>query len=283
MSLQTFALTVGTYNIRNFDYDVRSGVKTNKSALAEIIQSMKYDILSVEEIHNTKEFENFVSLKFPGYDVALSQCGGQHGQHLGFVYNTNAVELVEFSEDMSLVDPGRTGGCDVGSRPMAIALFKNKKTNQKFYGFTVHLKSGSGTDNFQKRAQQYKLIKKIITDKLSSSGVKDFYLAGDFNSTTYNFKGQDYTDIVKLVRDLGASDSAEQLKCSAYWWGGSDDGIESPSMLDHVITTPGLTSTKPKAKVGAHCAAVNCQEVSQKQLGVSYQGVSDHCPVAVEL
>lgn len=282
-TLTAQALTIGTYNIRNFDYDQRSRVKTDKSALANILKSLEADVLSVEEINETEEFKRFVSSRFPGYKAALSECGGAHGQRLGFLYNTATVELLSFSEDLSISNPGGDEDCYNGSRPMAIGLFQVKATKQKFYGITVHLKSGGAAGSLHKRKKQYSIIRQTIKDLQYSSGVKDFYVAGDFNTTEFITRGSDYAALNSIVNELGMINLTAKVACTAYWWGGSDDGIETPSILDHLIVTPGLLKKETTAKVSGHCQKVRCQEVSERDLGISYEGVSDHCPVTATI
>jgi endonuclease/exonuclease/phosphatase family metal-dependent hydrolase len=277
------AVTIGTYNIRNFDYDERYRIRTNKPELASLLLNLKADVLSVQEINNTAEFEKFVGSKLPGYDTELSRCGGAHGQRLGFLYNKKTIEMLAFNEDLSISEPGTPGACDAGSRPMAIALFKIRATGQRFYGMSVHLKSGSDPSAMKKRFKQYQIIKQTINELSSKSGIRDFYVAGDFNTTEYISRGSDYTQLTTVVKELGMIDLASNLKCSAYWWGGTDDGIETPSLLDHVIATPGLVKSQPKVKVGGHCEKVSCRQVPERDLGVSYESVSDHCPITATI
>lgn len=281
LSISAQALTLGTYNIRNFDYDQRYRISTNKPELSKMLLALNVDVLSVEEINNTNEFEKFVSTQLPGYDTELSRCGGAHGQHVGFLFNKNKVELLSFNEDLSLSNPGGPEQCNDGSRPLAIALFQVKATGQKFYGMTVHLKSGGKPADQKKRLQQYEIIKKTIAGLKATSGVQDFYIAGDFNTTEYVVRGQDYKVLTQIVKDLGMVNLADKLACSAYWWGGSDDGIESPSLLDHLIVSPGLMKiSNVRAQVGGHCQKVSCREAKGQDLGISYSGLSDHCPVS---
>ena len=134
-----------------------------------------------------------------------------------------------------------------------------------------------------KRAKQYEILRKIVANNVAKSGVKDFYIAGDLNTTEYLNRGADYRGLTKIVSALGAKDLAANLSCSAYWWGGSDDGIETPSLLDHVIVSPGLLKTSGAAKAGAHCQKVSCREASLKDLGISYESVSDHCPITATI
>jgi len=282
-TLSAHALTIGAYNIRNFDYDERSRIKTNKQELSTLLQSLKVDVLSIEEVNNTAEFERMVAQKLPGYGTEISRCGGAHGQHLGFLYNRNVVELLSFNEDLSISEPGNDGSCDSGSRPLAIALFKIKATGQKFYAMTAHLKAGGDAGSLSKREKQYQIIKKTINELRAKTGVKDFSFAGDMNTTDYLNRGADYRNFSKVVAELGMIDLAANSPCSAYWWGGSDDGIETPSLLDHIVVTPGLMKKKTSAEAHGHCKKVSCREVPATELGIIYESVSDHCPMTANI
>lgn len=277
------AITIGAYNIRNFDYDERYRIHTDKTALATTLKNLKADVLSVEEINNKEEFKLYIPTTLPGYQAAISECGGAHGQNLGFIYNTATVEMLSFNEDLSVSEPGQAGGCNTGSRPLAIALFQIKATKQKFYGITAHLKSGSDADSIKKRTKQFEIIKKIVKELKAKTGVADFYLAGDLNTTEYLSGGSDYTMLTNFVKDLGMVNLTHKLGCSAYWWGGTEDGVEEPSLLDHVIATPGLIKTNVKAQLNAHCKQVSCKSASLEQLGISYESVSDHCPITATI
>jgi endonuclease/exonuclease/phosphatase family metal-dependent hydrolase len=274
------AFTIGTYNIRNFDYDERYRIRTNKPALTNIIKPLKADVMSVEEINNVAEFNVYIPNSMPGYKARLSDCGGDHGQHLGFIYNTATVELLSFHEDLSL---SIGGGCNSGSRPLAIGLFQIKSTKQKFFGMTAHLKSGSDPKSKAKRAKQFELIMNIIRDLKAKTAVADYYLAGDLNTTEYRNRGADFQVLNKFASATGLINLAQNLPCSAYWWGGTEDGIEDPTLLDHILVTPGLMKVKNGAKVYGHCAKVSCQSSTVTDLGISYEGVSDHCPLAATI
>ncbi len=282
-SLSAHALTIGAYNIRNFDYDERYKIRTNKPELAKLLRSLNVDVLSVEEIGNTAEWDRFVAGNLPGYDTEISRCGGRGGQHLGFLYNKSTVELLAFNEDLSIVEPGTPGSCDGSSRPLAIGLFRVKATGQRFYGMTAHLKAGSNADAASKRAMQLEVLGRIIDELKSKTGVQDFYFAGDLNTTEYLRRGNDYNILNRMAQAKGMMVLTGNLPCSAYWWGGSDDGIESPTLLDHIVVTPGLSRTRQAAQTHGHCALVRCREVPVKELGVIYESVSDHCPVTAVL
>ena len=274
------ALTIGSYNIRNFDYDERYRIRTNKPELSNIILELGVDILSVEEINNTAAFEGFVAKSLPEFETELSRCGGLGQQHVGFVYNKAKIELLSFHEDLSTSNPGTEGACDTGSRPLAIGLFQVKATKQRLYGITVHLKAGSGGEALAKRKRQLEIIKNLISELKAKTGVKEFFIAGDFNTTNYLNRGDDYHMLTAFTKETDLVDMAQGLGCSAYWWGGTDDDWEIPTLIDHVIVTKELMGKKgSRAKVWGHCQKVNCQEASKQDLGVGYESVSDHCPV----
>ncbi len=224
-----------------------------------------------------------IAAKLPGYEVAVTRCGGAHGQKLGFVYNTATVELLSFNEDLTISEPGKGGSCDSGSRPLAIALFQIKATGQKYYALTAHLKAGGDTAAISKRAAQYQIIAKTVKELREKTGVKDFSIAGDMNTTEYLNRGSDYKNFTKMVTDMGMVDLASNSACSAYYWGGTDDGIETPTLLDHVVVTPGLMKKKTSAEAHAHCKKVSCREVPAKELGIIYESVSDHCPMTANI
>jgi endonuclease/exonuclease/phosphatase family metal-dependent hydrolase len=282
-TLSARALTIGAYNIRNFDYDERERIHTNKQELSSLLQSLNFDVLSVEEVNNTAEFERMVASKLPGYAVELSRCGGAHGQHLGFIYKTSTIELLSFTEDLSVSLPGQQGACDSGSRPLAIALFKIKATGQKYYGMTAHLKSGGDAGSMSKRDKQFRIIANIIKELRQKTGVQDFSLSGDMNTTGYLQRQSDFKGFTRMVSDLGAVDLAAGAACSAYYWGGTYDGTQTPSLLDHVVVTPGLLKKQTTATPQAHCKKVSCREVPIAELGISYKEVSDHCPMTATI
>jgi hypothetical protein len=277
-------VNLGTFNIRNFDYDVRYQIHTNKPMLKDLLTNLKTDLLGVNEINNVAEFESFVAGNFPQFDVELSKCGGAHGQRLGFIFNKTKLKLLSFNEDLRVTLPGEAGACDAGSRPLAIAVFENIGTKVKFYAIQVHLKSGSQTNSQATRFKQYKIIADVVSE-LKVSAIKEFVIMGDFNTTGYLAKDQDYKEFNLMLKNTALHNLSQDVGCSAYWWGGSDDNIETPSLLDHVIVSKGLLagSTQTKTQVHSHCAKVSCSFASPTDLGETYAAVSDHCPQTATL
>lgn len=285
-------LRVASYNIRNFDYDVRSHTPTNKLHLVKLISEMQADLIAVQEINQKEEFENMITKNFAGsYKAKLSECGGANDQKLGFIYNTNKLSLIEFKEDLRTVNPNynnqnqeqEQGLCYTGSRPLAIGIFQNKVTNEKIVGIAVHLKAGGRPSNIRKRFKQHEVISTIVKE-FQKNGFLNVVVMGDFNSTEYINKGEEFERFKESVQTMNMADAAKDLKCSAYWWGGSRDSKQHPSALDHILISNNLLNgTTPKLHSYGHCKKLNCKTTLEEDMGVSFDEVSDHCPILAEI
>ncbi len=264
---------LATFNIRNFDYDERGRISTDKDALAKILNSLSFDVLAVEEINQVQVFKDFIQKRLPNHDTALSQCGGAHAQHLGFVFNKKKFKLNSFKEDGRLSE-----GCDVGVRPAAIADFTEIATGFNFTAIALHLKSGPKFT--EKRYESLNIVMSIVND-LKKAGKVNFVIMGDLNTTDFSEHGSGFNRLNSFLAKNDFSSLSTKLKCTAYWWGGSDDGLESPSTLDHIIVNSNFKSNFKSFNVDAesHCKISSCKIMSPAQLGVGYTGVSDHCPV----
>lgn len=281
------SLRFSSYNIRNFDYDQRSHTPTNKKHLVSIIDQLNADLIAVQEINDTDEFERMISNNYNGkYKTALSICGGAHSQKLGFVYNTNKFKLVKFEEDSRVSNPANPHqeSCNNGSRPLAVGTFKIIDRNELLVAISVHLKSGGRQSNIDKRFLQHKIINNVVKE-YNAKGIKNVVIMGDFNSTEYIVKGSRAKERFKeSVKSMGLKDATARLSCSAYWWGGAQDSKQYPSLLDHILLSPSLTGkSSAKIETYGHCKKLSCQVTPESRMGVSFDEVSDHCPLVAEV
>ena len=289
-SLPSFAgFKLATYNIRNFDYDSRSNVFTNKPHLVKTLTELDADLIGVQEINKIQVFDNMIQDNFRGkFKTVFTECGGAHEQRLGFIYNKDKFRLTQFTQDLRTVNVNqsvdtRNFDCRNGSRPLAVAQFRELATGREILAISVHLKSGGRPKSIQKRFKQLKVIKNLIEEK-RRDGFEHFIVLGDFNSTQYNSKGNGHSRFVGMVSDMRLNDTASNLSCTAYWWGGINDSTQYPSSLDHMLVSQSLSaSTNSKAEVYGHCAKLTCGVTSEAEMGISFDQVSDHCPIAVEL
>jgi endonuclease/exonuclease/phosphatase family metal-dependent hydrolase len=274
------AFQAATYNIRNFDYDERAQIATNKQFLLKTIKEIKADLISVQEIREKKEFKSFITSNFKDYDVILSDCGGFNEQHLGFIYDTTKLKLLTYKEDLRTVSVNQRSSHCMGSRPLFIAKFKNLNTGKVFEAISVHLKSGGSPSSIAKRFKQLNILEELVISK-RKAGSKSFIIMGDFNSTEYSLKGEYHHRFKKIVKNMGLIDTSQKLKCSSYWWGGVDDGKNYPSLLDHIIVSEDMFTDH--ADVKSHCKRLSCNEEFEFNMGISFEEVSDHCPQVAAL
>lgn len=282
ISISSYAdLSFSTYNIRNFDYDRRSNTQTNKPQLKKIIENLNTDIVAVQEIVNKKEFETFVDENLKGHKVVLTDCGGSGKQKLGFLYKNDKIVLEKFLSDHRI---SNSDECNRGLRPAGIAHFRVKKTNKKFVAITVHLKAGGRQANADVRYRQYQKLSELINE-LKSRGSEKIVILGDFNTTDYVLRNQNYQRFIDFTDEANLIDFSTGINCSSYWFGGTDDNLETPSLLDHILITEKFFDDYffTETSVEAHCKLLNCQEASPEELGISFQEVSDHCPIVTNL
>jgi endonuclease/exonuclease/phosphatase family metal-dependent hydrolase len=286
LSLSAWAgLKVGTYNIRNFDYDTREDIHTNKPELAQILLALKFDLIGVNEINNGEELASFIKSKMPSFQVMLTKCGGGNGQTLGFIYNTTKLRLIDFTEELGVTNPGGQPTCRANSRPMAVGTFENLSTKETFIAYQVHLKAGSNAEAYEIRFKQYEYLKNFFQNA-EAEGKTSYIVMGDFNTTGYLDRDQDYKKFSAMLNANNLTNLTTSLGCSAYWWGGTDDNSEAPSKLDHIVVSRDYLTNKGashRAQLHGHCKKVACKPASSEDLGVSYQEVSDHCPMTVEI
>jgi endonuclease/exonuclease/phosphatase family metal-dependent hydrolase len=274
------ALKITTYNIRMFD---SKKSPTNKKELTKVLKSLKFDLLTVEEIVNGNSFEALIKKVFPGYKTILTKCGGAGRQKIGFVYNPVKVKLLQSHEDKRISDPDViVGEFGCGTlRPALIGMFQEVKTRKKFVTIGVHLKAGGSQGSYTKRAKQYKILEQMIGE-LKRANHNNIIVTGDFNTTGYDDNDLDYVKFNDMLSASRTSTLSEKLDCTAYWSGENrTDRREESSILDHVIhTNRFLGYKKTSVKVATHCAKVKCSDTPGKaDLGIHYKEVSDHCPV----
>ena len=233
--------------------------------------------MAFNEVVNKSAFTSLLKTNLPEYEYTLSSCGGFGKQHLALAYNPKAFKFISQTEDFSFSGPGTKCG---SLRPVLLVSLKHLESEQVFTFGVVHLKAGSNSSAMAQRWEQYLKLEKLTT---AYKG-KNLVLIGDFNTTGYNKKDEDFIKFDEILRVSGFRTSAEDLNCTSYWNGGNQepDAEHISSVLDHIIVQDELYSSLDDVKVGAHCARLSCRPAKAEQLGLSYQSVSDHCPVQVK-
>jgi endonuclease/exonuclease/phosphatase family metal-dependent hydrolase len=278
------AFNVASYNIRNFGNPPWDG-DTDLAELTRVLNSFEFDLLSVVEIYDKEKFEDYIHDNFPQYEVSIGNCGGGNGQKLGFIYNKNRLLLMETYDDLRTTEYySDVYYCDSGSRPVTVGMFHDAILGQNFTAMVVHFKSGGGSNNLKKRYIQYDKLNDIMSE-LRAEGHENFIVSGDFNTTEYTKHGEPYRIFMDLVHSNDLADMADLVECTSYWWGGVNDGLQYPSLLDHVLVSNEFmidNFSDFDVKVKAHCEQTQCLPTKEWQLGNTFEGVSDHCPLVVE-
>ena len=269
-----------TFNIRNYGSEDPSN-KTDKRRLKSLLLKTGADVIGVQEVVDEVDFKNFVKRYLPEYRVRLTKCGGLGNQKLGFIYKTSALSLSSFSEDQIMNEKRE---CKKGLRPAAIGKFRNKRNGIKFTAINVHLKAGGAQGNADKRYWQYGQLTKLIK-KHRKNGARYFVVVGDFNTTDYVLRNNNYKRFLNFVDRNNLIDFSETLECSSFWYGGVEDGYFTPSLLDLILVSEALWDqyNVQEVEVGSHCKKVSCDEAHEDRLGESFKEVSDHCPVSATL
>lgn len=267
--------SVSAYNIRNFDRDPDAG-QTDYNELQRIIGTVKSDVMAFEEVVNADAFASVMAKALPSYRYTISTCGGFGKQKIAIAYNPKVFDFVSQKEDMTFSGSALESSC--GSlRPVFLVTLKMKKTDENFIFAGVHLKAGGDPRSMQSRWGQYRKLENLIQEV----GNGKLILMGDFNTTGYNIRNDDYTRFNQMLEQSGMWTASENIACTNYWTGGDQNPNMAPSILDHIIMSNAMASNVETAKVGTHCQKTSCAEVLEADLGLSYAKVSDHCPIQV--
>lgn len=266
--------SVTTYNIRNFDNDMREG-RTDLVELARIIKSSQGDVMAFEEVVNIKAFETMMKSNLPGYAYKITACGGGGKQQLAIAYNQQIFEYVNSTEDRTF--SGSSDGKCGSLRPVLLVDLLHKTTKKVYTFAAVHLKAGGDDRSMSQRWKQYLLMEGLAEDFAQ----KNLILLGDFNTTGYSIKDRDYTKFEDFLGTSGLRTVSENLGCTSYWHGGLGANEYQPSILDHIVVQDKNMDAIAEVKLGAHCAQSKCRPATPSDLGVSYESVSDHCPIQV--
>ena len=265
--------SVSTYNIRNFDNDGGAG-RTDLVLLGKILHDVQSDVMGFQEIVNKDAFGKLVKANLNGYEYKLSSCGGFGKQHLAIVYDPKTFEYVRHFEDLSF--SGEENKC--GSlRPAFLVTLKEKSTGKVYTFGALHLKAGSDARAFEQRWKQYLKLEKLGR----SHEMENLILLGDFNTTGYNIKDQDFQKFENFISSSQMRTMTETLGCTNYWRGKLGGEEYQSSVLDHILVQDKNLSSVSSVKLGAHCAELDCRPATPAELGPSYQVVSDHCPIQV--
>jgi len=284
-------LRIVSWNVRNFplderpqDPDLAYSRRTNICDLESVLGGLDADVLGLQEVNDTRRFPPILRRACSDRKMAVlfSTGGGRFGQHLAIAWDDASLELTR--EPVDIV----TMAFEPGMRPGFAAHLRSRRPGG--VGFTiVVVHNESGPRAFANRRRQNRALAEWIGTWVEKTGDPDVVLLGDFN-TTGSPRGGLEGELLSVDAILGRAEMRRlpnETGCSSYWEGsGERDGVQQPSLLDHVFLG-GFASGAVTDPVRAwlHCARWQCSEfISRRgEEDGTFWDVSDHCPLTFEI
>lgn len=263
-------LRIATWNLRNFPDDGQ-----DLPRLRARLQELGADVIAVQEVRDPDALRALM----PGWGLALSEAGGRGGQRLGFLYDSEAVELVGAPREHAALAMGGA------VRPGFSGYLRARGGGPDFHVVVVHLKARA--EGHALRRAQWDALAEILKDV--GRGDDDLVLLGDFNATGPE-RGGPAEELAALDARFGAAGLrrvGNAAGCSVYWHGARRDAWHEPSLLD-LVWIAGLREadgSPVEARALLHCARHHCAAFRSTEAHPErdYVDLSDHCPVVVDL
>lgn len=266
----TRRLRVGTFNIEQLGVSRTTDLKR----VAAVIAETEADVLAVQEIQSEERARELVALLPRRFELVLSKCGGTSKMRVGYLYDPERVRLVATREHQELA-PDPSDACAF-ERPGLAARFARVDTGAPFDLLVFHLVPGHEPRQQERRREQWRRAHAIAARSAKEGPVA---ILGDANSTGFlDDAGKERSFILEEAARANLEVVTTPLGCSEYWRPKRDAALE-PSLLDHVVATPGLARGAPR--VWGYCAALSCKPTPSAPS--DFATVSDHCPVTVDL
>ncbi len=266
------ALRVMTWNLRNFAGDPN---RHDLQAIQATFGALQPDLVAIQEITDVDALARLL----PGWRLELSRAGGRGGQHLGFAYRPERLELVQPTvEHGDITLDGRV-------RPALSAYFRDRQNHLDFHAVSVHLKARP--EGYAVRPKQWTALRQIVATLRPDDN--DVLILGDFNVTGPK-GGTPHQELAALDLELARGQLrrvANPAGCTAYWDGVRRDAWKEPSELD-LIVVRGLNlwvNEDSVALPATHCARHTCDVFRSTEAYPvpSFSDISDHCPVILDL
>lgn len=268
------ALRVVTWNLGNFPRDDQDFER-----LEHWIARLEPDVLALQEIRDPARLEQLL----PGWEGAISEGGGRGHQRVAVMWRPETIsQLGAAREHDALTLGGRV-------RPALSVYLQAGLDGPDFHVVVVHLKAKP--DGLAQRQQQWPELVQVIRDLEHDArqGDRDVVLLGDFNTTggLDRDANRELAELRDTFQPLAVTRIPAHQPCSSYWDGDRRDAVKEPSLLD-LVWIRDLAEARPRdlsARAFAHCGRHACAPLRSTTAhpDQDYAGVSDHCPVAVDL
>ncbi|MCC6214428.1 MAG: endonuclease/exonuclease/phosphatase family protein [Polyangiaceae bacterium] len=291
------AARVGTWNVRWFP-DGGPGSRpheekaTDVAWLACTIAWLDVDVLAVQEFKASARAQRGTSalldelgrLTRHQWRVRLDGCPNADGQHVGLLWREERATSLGFVELAELNPHGEA--CKDQLRPGLAGYFRFPG-GLDLHLVSVHLKSGPERRSYDLRRRSVAALPAAL--RALAAGAPeidaDVLVAGDLNTMgcrKCSPAGTAEEELQVLERELAALRPelvrvAADPACTEYYGG-------KGGLLDHFLAARSLTELprgRP-ARAAGLCGEAACRRV-RGEMPASYERLSDHCPLVLEL
>jgi hypothetical protein len=225
-------LEIMAWNLKNFPCGnsanstvCRSSAGSTPELVADILYSLRVDLVCVEEVDDIDAFQELVD-RLPHHEGVLSShtYGDGTYQKIGFLYDTRVLAL---NDDKLIFD----GNFDFPRPPMEGAFtYTGGDTDIDLVAIGVHLKAGGAPEDHDRRLGAVDSLESYVRGKVDGSGADAVFVLGDFNDTVTDSSGRavfaPFLDGARYV--VRTEDDAQD---------GGESFLFSGAVIDHIVST----------------------------------------------
>ena len=261
-----------------------SDAATDLDWLACTIAMLDVQVLAVQEVLQSPRGRTALANLLDRLDTrtggqwrsALDDCAGNGFQHVGFLYDSKAVEVTHAGEIASL-NPG-SSACMQNLRP-GFAMHARFHDGPDMHVLTVHLDSGVTARDHGNRATSLQRLDQALT-ALKTDGDGDVLVLGDLNTmgcercTPAVTPAAEVAHLGRVAQDAGLRLLNPDALCTHYYG-------KQPGLLDHALATPSGLFGHARLEVHGPCRDLQCRPLQRGERPPALGDLSDHCPIVV--
>ncbi len=258
---RTDSVDIATWNIENFPKQTFT-----PSVMADMITSLRLDLIAVQEIEDTTGFTELVD-RLDYHDAVLSThtYGTGDYQKIGLIYNTDILAV----SDTKLIFTSE--GYDFPRPPLQATVTVDDGVHPvfDFIVIAIHLKAGTDYEDRERRKAAIVLLENYVTQLIDGTSDDEVIILGDFNEVLTNSQGLDVMAPWLVAADNYLIHTQALADADGVSW------LPGDMILDHVISTPALDAEFAGT-------ATRIPDLDS-QYGSYEPNVSDHLPVVVSM
>lgn len=212
--------------------------------------------------------------------VSLQECGNPYSQHVGLLWNADAVDISELADAWRFNANSNSAAspCKGNLRPGRYGRLKSRKGGLDFHLVSIQGDAGTLKEDYDNR---FEIIKEFgqSVDEFAETDV-DVVVIGSFN-TMGTSEVEAELETSRFRTQISRQQGAYRVfpaapHCSQY-----RDG--NAALLDHAVLPENMKEAEgSEVRVSGYCVVSNCDPLSPFDMPLAYHRLSDHCPVYVD-